>query len=202
MQRRSFLAALSVVAGLSLAARVASTAADPAMVIANLGNEAIQVLGKNVDPHLRVVRFHQLFQENFDVPGIARFVLGRYWRLATAQQQQDFSRLFTNYIALVYANQLAQYNGERLQVTGTRPASDGELVASQIIRNDGHPPAQVDWLMTAQNGTYKINDVIVEGISMAVTERSEFAAVIQRNGGQLQGLITALRQKTEAAGLP
>jgi phospholipid transport system substrate-binding protein len=202
MQRRSFVAAVSLVIGLALTAPVAAAATDPAAVIANLGNEAIKVLGKNVDPHLRVVRFHQLFQENFDVPRIARFVLGRYWRLATAQQQQDFSRLLTNYIALVYANQLAQYNGERLQVTGTRPASDGELVASQIIRNDGQPPAQVDWLMTPQHGAYKVNDVIVDGISMAVTERSEFAAVIQRNGGQLQGLISALRQKTEAAGLP
>jgi phospholipid transport system substrate-binding protein len=175
-------------------------AADPGAVITALGNEALKVLGKNVDPNLRVARFRQLFDEDFDVPGIARFVLGRYWRLGTPEQQQEFIKLFTDYIALVYANQLAQYSGETLQVTGTRTVPDGELVSSEIIRTNGQPPAVVDWSLTPQNGTYKIRDVIVGGISMAVTQRSEFASVIQRNGGQLQGLIAALRQKTESGG--
>jgi phospholipid transport system substrate-binding protein len=201
MTRRLLLAAAGLVVAGLLLGRPAAAAADPAVVIANLGNEAIQVLGKNVDPNLRVTRFRQLFQQDFNVPEISRFVLGRYWRLATPQQQQEFIRLFTSYIAFVYANQLAEYNGERLRVTGSRRAPDGELVASEIIRSDGRPPAQVEWLLTPENGAYKINDVIIEGISMAVTQRSEFAAVIQRNGGQLEGLIAALRQKTEAAGL-
>lgn len=202
MTRRLLLVAAGLVAAcLLLGERPAVAAADPAVVVADLGNQAIQVLGKNVDPTLRVARFRQLFQQDFDVPEISRFVLGRYWRLASPQQQQEFIRLFTNYIAFVYANQLAEYNGEKLRVTGSRRAPDGELVASEIIRSDGRPPARVDWMLTAENGAYKISDVIVEGISMAVTQRSEFASVIQRNGGQVAGLIAALRQKTEAAGL-
>jgi phospholipid transport system substrate-binding protein len=173
---------------------------DPAAVVTSLGNEALKVLGPNVAPNLRVARFRQLFQTDFNVPGIARFVLGRYWRLATPAQQQEFITLFTNYIALVYANQLAQYNGETLRVTGTRSAPDGELVSSEIIRTNGQPPARVDWLLNPLNGSYKISDVIFEGVSMAVTQRSEFASVIQRHGGQVQSLITALEQKTEGAG--
>jgi phospholipid transport system substrate-binding protein len=201
MNRRLLLIAIGVFAiGLS-PTPPATAAADPAAVITSLGNEALKVLGKNVDPNLRVVRFRQLFNEDFDVPGIARFVLGRYWRLATPAQQQDFVGVFTNYIALAYANRLAEYSGETLRVTGTRAAPDGDLVSSEIIRTNGQPPARVDWLLTLQNGAYKISDVIVEGVSMAVTQRSEFASVIQRNGGQVQGLITALRQKTENAGL-
>jgi phospholipid transport system substrate-binding protein len=202
MSRRLLLVALGlVVAGLSPGLRPAAAAADPASVIADLGNQAIQVLGKDVEPNLRVTRFRELFRQNFDVPEISRFVLGRYWRLASPQQQQEFIRLFTNYIAFVYANQLSAYNGEKLRVTGSRRAPNGEIVASEIIRSDGRPPAPVEWVLTPQNGAYKISDVIVEGISMAVTQRSEFASVIQRNGGQLEGLIAALRQKTEAAGL-
>jgi phospholipid transport system substrate-binding protein len=201
MKRRTVLIAVCIlVAALVLPARPAA-AADPAAVVTGLGNEALKVLGKNVDPNLRVTRFRQLFQDDFDVPGIARFVLGRYWRLATPEQQQEFVRLFTSYIALVYANRLAEYSGETLRVLATRPASDGTLVSSEIIRTNGQPPARVDWLMTPYDGTYKISDVIVEGISMGVTQRSEFASVIQRHGGQLQSLISALRQKTEGAGL-
>jgi phospholipid transport system substrate-binding protein len=200
MKRRLVLiAACILVVALVLPARRAA-AADPAAVITSLGNEALKALGKNVDPTERVARFRQLFQADFDVPGIARFVLGHYWHSATPAQQQEFVKLFTNYIALVYANRLAEYSGATLRVLGTRPAPDGELVSSQIVRTNGQPPARVDWFMTPQDDTYKIRDVIVEGISMGVTQRSEFASVIQRHGGQVQSLISALRQRTESAG--
>ncbi len=198
MTRRLLLFTTCIlVAGIAFA-RHPAAASEPAAVIANLGNEALKVLGTNVEPSQRVARFRELFRADFDVPGIARFVLGRYWRLATPAQQQEFVKLFTDYIAFVYANRLAEYSGETLRVTGTRPAPDGQMVSSEIIRTTGQPPARVDWLLTPENGAYKISDVIVEGVSMAVTQRSEFASVIQRNGGQVQGLITALRQKTRA----
>jgi phospholipid transport system substrate-binding protein len=202
MMRRWFLiGACVLIVGILISARPAAASADPAAVITSLGNEALKVLGNNVDPNLRIVRFRQLFSEDFDVPGIARFVLGRYWRIATEQQQQEFVKLFANYIALAYSSRLAEYSGETLHVTGSRPAPDGSMVSSEIVRPNGSPPAKVDWLLTQHDGAYKISDVVVEGVSMAVTQRSEFASVIQRNGGQVQGLITALRQKTEAAGL-
>ena len=202
MMRRWFLIGACVLfIGMLISARPAAAAADPAAVITSLGNQALELLGNSVDPKLRVARFRQLFSEDFDVPGIARFVLGRYWRIATAPQQQEFVKLFADYIALAYSNRLAEYSGETLRVTGSRPAPDGSVVSSEIVRPNGAPPAKVDWLLTPHDGAYKISDVVVEGVSMAVTQRSEFASVIQRNGGQVQGLITALRQKTEAAGL-
>jgi phospholipid transport system substrate-binding protein len=201
MMRRWLLIGGSVlIAGILLSARPAA-AADPAAVITDLGNQALQVLGSNVAPSQRMVRFRQLFSQDFDVPGIARFVLGRYWQIATPQQQQEFIRLFTSYIAVAYSDRLAEYSGETLRVTGSRAAADGSMVSSEIVRPNGAPPAKIDWLLTQENGAYKISDVIVEGVSMAVTQRSEFASVIQRDGGQVQGLITALQQKTEAAGL-
>jgi phospholipid transport system substrate-binding protein len=199
--RRAFLMAACLVLAVVVTARPAAAAADPAAVITNLGNQALEVLGRNVNPNDRAARFRQLFSEDFDVPGIARFVLGRYWNVATEPQQQEFVRLFADYIAVAYSNRLAEYSGETLRVTGSRPAPDGSLVSSEIVRPNGAPPARVDWLLNQRDGAYKITDVIVEGVSMAVTQRSEFASVIQRNGGQVQSLIAALRQKTARAGL-
>jgi phospholipid transport system substrate-binding protein len=194
---RSLLTAAFILIIAALAPAIpAAAAADPAAVITNLGNRALEVLGKNATPAQRVARFHELFREDFDVPGIARFVLGRYWKDATPEQQAEFVRLFEDYIALVYSGQLAAYNGETLKVTGSRPEAAGAIVSSEIIRPTGSPPVKVEWHLTDRNGIYKINDVAVDGISMAVTQRSEFASVIQRNGGQVEGLITMLRQKT------
>ena len=83
MTRRSVLtAALVLTAGVLAPAILA--AADPAGVINNLGNRALEVLGKNVPPAQRVARFQELFRQDFDVPGIARFVLGRYWKSANS----------------------------------------------------------------------------------------------------------------------
>ncbi len=196
MMRRSVLTAAFMLISGALAPAIVAAAADPAGVITNLGNRALEVLGKNATPAQRVARFHELFREDFDVPGIARFVLGRYWKTATAEQQEEFVRLFEDYIALVYSSQLAAYSGETLRVTGSRADPEGAIVASEIVRPTGAPPVKVEWRLTDQHGTYKIRDVAVDGISMAVTQRSEFASVIQRNGGQVQGLIAMLREKT------
>jgi phospholipid transport system substrate-binding protein len=201
MLRRSFLtAAFTLIAGALASPVPVAAAADPAALISNLGSRALQVLGKNATEAQRVARFRELLREDFDVPGIARFVLGRYWKVATEEQQAEFVKLFEDYVALAYSTRLAEYTGETFKVVGSRPDADGAIVTSQILRPAGTPPVKVDWRLTGRNGVYKISDVSVDGISMAVTQRSEFASVIQHNGGQVQGLITMLRDKTAGAG--
>jgi phospholipid transport system substrate-binding protein len=197
MMRRSLLtAAFIMLAGALAPAIPAAAAADPAAVISNLGSRALEVLGKNAPQSQRVARFRELLREDFDVPEISRFVLGRYWNVATEEQRAEFVKLFEEYIALAYSTRLAEYTGETFKVTGSRPDADGAIVSSQILRPAGAAPVKVDWRLIGRNGAYKISDVSVDGISMAVTQRSEFASVIQHNGGQVQGLITMLREKT------
>ena len=200
MERRSFLmGAFILTAGILAAHPPAAAAADPTALISNLGREALAVLGKGTNESQRVARFRELLREDFDVPGIARFVLGRYWNTATEEQRAEFVKLFENYVAAAYATRLAEYAGEQFKVTGSRPDGGGAIVSSQILRPAGSAPIKVDWRLTGRNGNYKISDVSVDGISMAVTQRSEFASVIQHSGGQLQGLIAMLREKTGGA---
>jgi phospholipid transport system substrate-binding protein len=197
MERRSFLTGTVIlIADILAAHQPAAAAADPSALINNLGSRALDVLGKGTPESQRVARFRELLREDFDVPGIARFVLGRYWNTATEEQRAEFVKLFEQYIAQAYATRLAEYAGETFKVTGSRPDSDGAIVYSQILRPAGSAPIKVEWRLTDRNGSYKISDVAVDGISMAVTQRSEFASVIQHNGGQLQGLIAMLREKT------
>jgi phospholipid transport system substrate-binding protein len=201
MMRRSLLTAAFVLIAAVLASAIpAAAAADPTALISNLGTRALEVLGKNATPSQRVDRFRALLREDFDVPGIARFVLGRYWNIATDQQRAEFVKLFEDYIALAYSARLAEYTGETFKVVGSRPDADGAIVTSQILRPAGAAPVKLDWRLTGRDGVYKISDVSVDGISMAVTQRSEFASVIQHNGGQVQGLLTMLRDKTAGAG--
>src|ERR1700752_1668142 len=169
MLRRSVLTAFVLIAAVFASPAPAPAAADPAALISNLGSRALEVLGKDATQAQRVARFRELLREDFDVPGIARFVLGRYWNAATEEQRAEYVKLFEDYIAMAYATRLAEYTGETFKVTGSRPDADGAIVSSQIIRPAGGPPGKVGWRLAGRNGVYKISDVSVDGISMAVT---------------------------------
>jgi len=193
----SAIGALFLLTGLLTAAPQEAAAQDARAFVANLGNQAIQVLGPSVAPAQRIARFRQLFQDNFDVPGIGQFVLGRYWRVATPAEQQEFMRLFQEYIVQSYASRLGEYGGEPFRVLGSRPAGDETVVTSQIDRPSGGR-VLVDWYLNNRGGL-KISDVYVGGVSMKVTQRDEFAAVIQRNGGRVEALLAQLRQRLAAS---
>jgi phospholipid transport system substrate-binding protein len=167
--------------------------ADAVGFINQLGVQAIQVLGPSVPPPARLQRFRELFASDFDLPGIGRFVLGRYWRVATPEQQQQFLGLLREYLAQAYAGRLAEYAGERFQALNAQQQGEETIVTSQIIRNDGGK-INVQWHLI-NSGGWKITDAYVAGVSMAVTERDEFASVIQQGGGSVQFLIDRLRQK-------
>ena len=196
MSRRCGLAG-ALFAVLLLAVPGSAAAQDARAFIARLGEQAISVLGPSVAPAQRVARFRELFQNDFDVPGIGQFVLGRYWRSASPQEQQQFLGLFQEYIVRAYSARLAEYGGEPFRVTGSRPNGDETVVVSQIIRSNGSP-IQVDWYLIGAPGRFRITDVYVGGVSMKVTQRDEFGSVIQRNGGQVGALISLLQQKLAA----
>ena len=194
MTRRRFVfCSLVIAAGLTTAAPRGMAQSDAVAFINQLGVQAVQVLGPNVAMPQRVQRFHQLFGSDFDLPGIAQFTLGRYWRIATPQQQQDYLGLLQDYLAQAYAGRLAQYAGEKFNATNAQQQGDATVVFSEITRNDGSK-IHVEWHLVNKGG-WKITDAYVAGVSMAITQRDEFASVIQQGGGQVQYLLDRIRQK-------
>jgi phospholipid transport system substrate-binding protein len=199
MTRRSLIILSLLIGSTSLAAPSNAIAADANIFMSELWTRAVEVLDKKAPLTERLTRFRQLFQADFDGPGIARFVLGRYWRTASEQEQQEYMKLFEDYVIFVYGTRLSHFNGETFKVRGSRTDESGTVVSTDIISPSGEPPIKVDWRLVADRGAFKINDVIIEGISMMVTQRSEFASIIQRHGGQVGGLLALMREKTNTA---
>jgi phospholipid transport system substrate-binding protein len=200
MTRRFLLTTLAfLLVGASPAVLPNAVAADPSVFMNELWTRAVEILGKKVPQTERLARFRELFQADFDGPGIARFVLGRYWKNASEQEQQEFLKLFEDYVVYVYGIRLSSFNGETFKVRGSRADNSGVIVSTDIISPGGEAPIKIDWRLVTDNGAFKINDVIIEGISMMVTQRSEFASVIQRHGGQMSGLLSLMREKTKTA---
>jgi phospholipid transport system substrate-binding protein len=202
MSRRLLsIGVIAIAFGLLTAIPQGNAAMDPRAFIGNLGDEGIQTLGSNVSPTQRVARFRELFQSDFDVTGIGRFAIGRYWQAYTPEQQQEFLRLFSEYTVQAYADKLGQYGGARFQVTGSSPAGGEVVVNSQVLRTNGQP-VQIDWHLIQEGDGYKVNDVYVDRISMKVTQRDEFAKIIQNNGGQPSALLAVLRQELRTKAQP
>jgi phospholipid transport system substrate-binding protein len=201
MTRRFLLTALSLLLASATmpVALNAAAAADASDFMNEMWNRAVPVLAKKVPPAERLARFRQLFQADFDGLAIARFVLGRYWRSASEEERQEFLKLFEDYVVYVYGTRLSDFSGETFRVRSSRTDRDGTIVSTDVFTPGAHAPIKVDWRLIAENGGFKITDVIIEGISLMVTQRSEFASVIQRHGGQVGGLLALMREKTNVA---
>ncbi len=162
--------------------------------ITDMATRGLKFLGdSNLSQDQKISSFRGLLNDSFDLETIGRFVLGRYWKTSSDQQRQEYLGLFRKLVVDVYAKRFGDYKGQKFETRGSRADGDKDtIVTSYIIPGNG-PEVQVDWRVRHKNGQYKIVDVIVEGVSMSVTQRSDFAAVIQRGGGDVSVLLAHLR---------
>ena len=192
-----FIAAL-VAAGLPPGlARADEFGAGAKKFIEILTSDAISMLTvEDISKTERADRFRRLMNENFAIKGIAKFVIGRHWRKATESEKKEYLQLFEDLLVDTYADRFAKYSGEKLVVNKSEVRGKGDaLVHTIMIRVDGAKPLKVTWRVRGKNGIYKIVDIMVEGISMVVTQKSEFASFIQKNGGSLGPLLIELRKR-------
>lgn len=177
----------------------AATASDPAAFIDNLANQTIKILKQHLPDAERERLFKTILDDNFDMPRIARFVLGRYWNGASDQEKRDFQPLLEDYLVRSYSNRFSRYSGETVKVGKVEAAGENTFVVfSQLIDPAGAPPVDVQWRVIRNGNDYRISDVSVAGVSLALTHREEFAAVIERQGGGVATLNRMLRERLAA----
>ena len=167
----------------------------------SLGDKTLGILGNKAIPlSERELKVRKLLGENLAVKSIGQFVVGNAWRAATPEQRTDYQQLFTRFITLTYAKRLGGYAGEQFTITGVKQIGTKKdiLVTTKINRPSG-PPLIAGWRIRPYNGAFKILDVMVEGISMVVAQRSEFTGIIKKVG--MQGLIETLRAKVSSFGV-
>jgi phospholipid transport system substrate-binding protein len=196
MDRRLFLAAVAALLSLPRLAQAAAAAADAQKFIDDLGETTVRSLtGSNLSEAERDSRFRSLLESQFDLPGISKFVLARHWRGASDAERVDFQQLFETLLVQAYAQKFAEYAGERFKVSSSLANDDGSITVNSLINRPNGDVVRLDWRV-ADEGGLKISDLVVDGISLRTTYRSDVASVIQNNGGNVAGLIGALRQKT------
>ncbi len=191
LTRRLLLAALPLLC----TTRAARAQAAETAFIRDKANALLAIVNGDASDAAKQDAVGKLLAEAVDVDGVARFVVGRYWRTATAQEQQEYSKLFGDLLRLTIAARFGELKGLNFQVLGpTRRDEEAQGVAT-VIERPGQPPANVEWKIAQVGGVLKVVDLVAEGTSLRLTQRSEYTSVLQRNNGQFAGLLSAMRRQ-------
>jgi phospholipid transport system substrate-binding protein len=202
MRTTRFLAPLVIGFALCLGAGTAGAAAQASAddetkaaraLVEHIADQASGILKRN-DKDARQRAFRQLFEDNFNAAAIGRFVLGRHREGLDATQFDRFMAVFQELVAKTTATRLAGYAGEKLKVLEVKALGGHWMVVSQAAPQ-GRAPIRFEWVVARAKGGPKVVDIRVENLSMAITERDEFAAVLQGNGGKIDGLIAFMQDK-------
>ena len=163
--------------------------------VSNLTNQGIGFLSDSAaSPAQQKESFRKLLNSNFDMNTIARFSLGSNWKQASKAQRSEYMKLFNKMIVNVYSQRFSEYEGQEIQVVGSRSQNERDVLVNSILKQTSGPDVKVDWRVRQRNGKFRVVDIIVEGVSMALTQRSDFSSVIQRGGGDIEALLAHLRK--------
>jgi phospholipid transport system substrate-binding protein len=196
----SLCKAVAFAAGLGLAVISSPVHAAPASsgdTVQGLYDALLSTMknGRILGQSGRFTQLEPVIRRSFDIATMARLSVGASWAGLTEAQRQDMSESFGRYISAIYADRFDSYAGEKLEVTGEQPAPSGIMVKSQIVKASGEP-VKVDYMMRRNGDGWLISDIYLDGaISEVATRRSEFAAVLKKDG--IDGLIAALNRKSE-----
>ena len=167
----------------------------PSEFVRQLGERTIEVLSnESYTAEDRMARYRELLRDGFAVNIIGRFALGRYWRTASPELREEYLALFQEFVLDIYSKRLDGFSGEIFTIVKSQTLDETDtLVSTEISGGDG-PSIRVDYRVRSFEDKFQIVDVLVEGISLIVTQRSEFASIINRDG--IEGLLGKLRQYT------
>jgi phospholipid transport system substrate-binding protein len=202
----------AVAAALVLAAAAPLNAALPGVAQAQAARDAgaeqfvqagaqriITVLndkGEGAAEKIRV--FRGLVDELADVPRVTNFVLGKYARTISPAQRDRFAKVFREFAQNVYETRLGDYHGENVKVTGSVVRKPGDVVVATTISGGKlNQPVQASWRVLGSGSSWKVVDVQVSGIWLAITQQQDFVSTIDNAGGNIDTLIAQLEKQVQ-----
>lgn len=166
--------------------------------VKNITKQGIEeIINSDVTQAEKDQRFAKLFNEYLDLDFIGRFVLGRYWKTATPKQRSEFITVYRELNIKTWSKRFDEFKGKIFIFNGTTPSSSqNQIFINSTVPMDQGAPAKVVWRVKETNGQFKVVDIIIENVSLAITARNEYTTYIRKSPDGIDGLINDLKKKS------
>jgi phospholipid transport system substrate-binding protein len=177
---------------------VSAQGVDATTFIHDFGMRLIEVVNGDAPTAEKEQQLRPLIDHDVDVDAIARFCLGRFTKDATPQQLAEFTKLFHQVLVDNITSKIGEYRGVTMRMV-TTSMRGGDAMVGTIVQRPNNAPNNVQWVVSTASGAPKIVDVVAEGTSLRLTQRSDYASYLSRNGNNVEALLAAMRKQLAAS---
>ena len=169
---------------------------EPDVFVQSTVNRAAKTLSGNFTKEERIEKLKIIASETVDINGIGYYTLGSYRKNINDDQIRKYEILFEQYFLKSFSSRLAEYSNPEIEVVSKKKINENyTMVSSILVSTEQRPEIKIDWrIYTKDPGNPKIRDLIIEGLSLARTQKEEFSSIIQSNDGDINFLFASLEK--------
>ena len=173
-----------------------SSAIEPDVFVQSTVNRASQTLSKDISKKEKMLELQELAKDTVDINGIGFYTLGKYRKEISDEQKKRYSKLFKDYFLKSFSSRLSEYSNPKINVISKDKKNDKyTIVSSILVATEDRPEVKIDWRIYTKNPNKPlIRDLIIEGLSLARTQKEEFASIIQNNDNNIKALFKSLEK--------
>jgi len=169
---------------------------EPDVFVQSTVNRASQVLSDNFTKDEKIEKLKTIAEETVDIEGIGMYTLGSYRKSLTEDQKKQYRLLFKEYFLKTFSSRLAEYSNPEIQVNSKEKLNKNyTMVSSILVATEQRPKIKIDWRIYTKNpDNLKIRDLIIEGLSLARTQKEEFSSILNSNNNDINALFKTLEE--------
>ena len=173
-----------------------SFSTEPEKFVQSVVDKASAVLTKNFTKEQKIEKLRSIAKKSVDIKGIGFYTLGSHRKNLSASQKEEYSKLFESYFLKSFASRLSEYTDPKINVTDSKKLNEKyTIISSVLVATDKRPEVNIDWRIYTKNPDEPlIRDLIIEGLSLARTQKEEFNSIIQSNNGDINILFANLKE--------
>jgi len=171
-----------------------SSSLEPNIFVQSTVNRASQILSDNISKNEKIEKLKVIAKDTVDIKGIGFYTLGNYRKEIDSSQREKYSDLFELYFLKSFSSRLAEYTNPQIEVQSQEIINENyTIVSSILVATSERPEVKIDWRIYTKNSEKPlIRDLIIEGLSLARTQKEEFASIIESNNGDINALFSSL----------
>ena len=169
---------------------------EPNIFVQSTVNRASQILSDDISKSEKIEKLKQVANDTVDIKGIGFYTLGKYRKELSDVQKEKYNELFKTYFLKSFSSRLAEYTNPKIDVQSQEKLNENyTIVSSILVATDARPEVKIQWRIYTKNPDKPmIRDLIIEGLSLARTQKEEFGSIIQSNDGNIESLFSSLKK--------